>query len=81
MGDLFGTASDVISRGNTIFQSVRLVNGIISGLANNGENSPLNGESNQVPYIGFTNTNSLGKQDAIFVKTRFHVGKRTSNRI
>lgn len=68
----------------TALDAIRLVNAgasTISGLLDNGNNSPTNGELRSVPFMSSSNIQSLGKNEAIYYKTFVHVGKPTSRNI
>ena len=53
----------------------------ISGMLDNGGNSPTNGELKTVPFMSNSNIQSLGKNEAIYYKTFVQVGKPTSKLI
>jgi hypothetical protein len=68
----------------TALDAVRLVNAgasTISGLLDNGSNSPTNGELRSIPFMSNSNIQSLGKNEAIYYKTFVQVGKPTSGNI
>ena len=80
----FDQASNVYGTIRTALDAIRIGRSgvsVITGLLPNGDNSPTNADHSLVPFLSNSTTASLGRNEAIFHKTRVHVGRKTSKRI
>lgn len=80
----FDQASRVYGNIRTALDAIRIGSAgasVITGMLSNGENSPTNGDHSLLPFLSNSTTTPLGRNEAIFHRTRVHVGRRTSKRI
>ncbi|HKL13669.1 MAG TPA: hypothetical protein VJ907_08695 [Halanaerobiales bacterium] len=80
----FSKANDAMSGVRTALEAVRIgISGasVITGLLDNGQMSPTNTSHSSLPFLSSSKVSPLGRNEAIYHKTRVHVGRKTAKRI
>lgn len=81
LGDKLGSASTLLRNLEAITQGLHLLKRVHVGLTTNGTESITNSEHDNIPFISESDTRSLGKNMAQYLKINSHIGQLTKGKL
>jgi hypothetical protein len=74
-------ANEFFDKVQTLTKGIGIIQGIHSGLVENGINSGSNSEHSMIPFTSESNSSPLGRNEAVYYKTHVQVGRRFGSKI